>query len=225
MPHYCILLIGYCLEIAIYIYLRIVNFNILKMELKERLENYLKQGKQDAREIVCEISERYGLGLTTEVNLFDTKEEIDGYSMKKLNILINSNKGRLGIDEIYFIVKNDKSMVFEKAKKNENVFFTDFLLKNEHSLYLNDFLTNKETSTQPVQTVAHFEKSKYEPFTFEDAELFRDRWAVAESGEYPGVYRVVQYNKESVIYFKWTYELAFNILKFEDGTPFGKLKK
>jgi len=198
------------------------------MELKERLENYLKQGKQDAREIVCEISERYNLGLTTFVEIFDTEEKLDDYVIKEVLLKVEE-VDRLRISELKapIIVKlGDGPNCDELLKINQiqNTFFSKYLLEYQ-KMPLSNFLADKETLIKQSQTVANIDKSKYEPFTFEDAELFRDRLVVNEAGEYPGVYQVGQYNKESVIYFKWTYKLAFDNLKFEDGTPFGKLKK
>ena len=63
----------------------------------------------------------------------------------------------------------------------------------------------------------------YLPFTFEDRELFRDKWV--RNRQTKSEVKITSISKECLLLFtQRSFEEAFNDYEFLDGTPFGKLK-
>jgi hypothetical protein len=73
-------------------------------------------------------------------------------------------------------------------------------------------------------------KEEYVPFDFEDRDLFRDKWIRARGGNVER--RIICIDKFDIVvctnsgkYCNMSYETAFDLDEFIDGTPFGKLKQ
>lgn len=69
-------------------------------------------------------------------------------------------------------------------------------------------------------------KEEYIPFTWDDRDLFRDRWVKKKGNN--SEYRIIQ-SEEGWVHLgvgsSLCYSTAFELLSFIDGTPFGKLKQ
>lgn len=73
-------------------------------------------------------------------------------------------------------------------------------------------------------------KEEYVPFDFEDRDLFRDKWIRSRGGNVER--RIICVDKFDIVvctnsgkYCNMSYETAFDLEEFIDGTPFGKLKQ
>ena len=65
-------------------------------------------------------------------------------------------------------------------------------------------------------------KEEYVPFTFDDNEIFRDKWVKRRNKEH--IFRPVFIAEHNIFFegFFLTYQDSFKELEFLDGTPFGK---
>ncbi len=63
---------------------------------------------------------------------------------------------------------------------------------------------------------------EYVPFAFEDNELFRDKWLVHK--EFKSLRKIIAITDKNLTIGDrfYSYNEAFDLLEFENGTPFGK---
>lgn len=99
----------------------------------------------------------------------------------------------------------------------------DLLSFKEYTLFEGGFSQVRPDVVKNTSNAEAKTKRKYVPFTIEDAELFRDRWVESEFGS---VHRIQRYGNLGVGITNntnFSFKRAFEKLKFDDGTPFGKL--
>lgn len=73
----------------------------------------------------------------------------------------------------------------------------------------------------PIEALEPY-KEEYEPFTWEDRDMFREKW-VRSKGGHKKEFMVNSISGGHV--GSVTYQEAFEVYEFIDGTPFGKIKK
>lgn len=99
------------------------------------------------------------------------------------------------------------------------------------NIIINDFDNKWEDVYDPAFYWSDYDyrikpKQEYVPFTFEDREIFIDRW-VRVKGNLKTEAKILYISVNGIGIGKGTfrtYEECFEEIEFTDGTPFGKLK-
>lgn len=163
-----------------------------------------------------------------------------------------SNSGEIWRERIFHGMYNNKYVdcdfkIWNQAKKKPLLVTEDGVeLFNEGDIvhYSNEDIKDKCDTTvvklaselpectkffstmEASQTYIDSLEPKYVPFTFEDRDIFRDKWVTFKGLELE--YRILIIKQSSIVLpsaHGMEYKEAFKELKFKDGSPFGKQVK
>lgn len=106
---------------------------------------------------------------------------------------------------IEYLDHDDKS--WKEKENTKNFLFEDYIYRIKPE--------QKEITREKVT-------KKVIQFTFEDMDLFRDKWIRHKIHDFQARINIIRKDGISLSNGSYSYETAFNELEFIDGSPFGK---